>query len=125
MKRLSIQALRRKAKRRRAEAEAEAEAVEAEPEAELEAEVETEAAQRLRRQPGCEANETVRDSDITNSLVSFTAWVTMKTLSPASAARNQSHVVILFAWLANPLSISQADIFGMDQILFLLYITFY
>ena len=123
MKRLSIQALRRKAKRRRAEAEAEA--VEAEPEAELEAEVEPEAAQRLRRQPGCEANETVRDSDITNSLASFTAWLTTKTLSPASAARNLSHVVILFAWLANPLSISQADIFGMDQKLFLLYIAFY
>ena len=50
---------------------------------------------------------------IINSLAGFTAWLTMKTLSPASAARNLSHVVILFAWLASPLSISQVDIFGM------------
>lgn len=58
-----------------------------------------------------------------NSLAGFTAWLTMKSLSPASAARNLSHVVILFAWLASPLSISQVDIFGMVYIKYYSYYT--
>ena len=120
MKRLSIQALRRRAKRRRLAIVAPQLDPELDPEQEPEPKPEPEQEQEPEPEP-----EPTSEPVIMDRLVMFTAWLTMQCLSPASVQRNLCHVAILFSWLASPLSIGQADMFGILYYIILYCILYY
>jgi hypothetical protein len=123
---LSIQALRRRAKRRRLAIVAQKLNPELDPklDPELDPKLDPELDPEPEPEPEPEPDPALTSEPlIMDRLLVFTAWLTMQSLSPASVQRNLCHVAILFSWLASPLSIGQADMFGI--LYYIIFIAFY